>query len=190
MATLTVAQVAAQGMATRPAFSVPWRTALMQYADLYTSAANETEYVQPCMLAAIVDRESNGVNEFQIGVPPGNPNCGVGLCQITYNVNWANIAAPTFPGFDGSLMDPAVNLTVSAKAFLEPAIEAFPGNHLAAFAAYNAGIGAVQKALHRGANPDTVTTNNDYGHDVFMNWINFTAASLGCDVLWSVYQWS
>lgn len=51
-----------------------------------------------------------------------------------------------------------------------------------ASAAYNAGIRAVQQALHSGANPDTVMTNKNYGQTFLMSWINRAAAALGFEV--------
>jgi hypothetical protein len=137
------------------------------------------------MLAAIVQRESGGQNIFQEGIPAG-PGCGVGLCQITYGVNWAD---PSFPLYNGeNLLDPLANLRIAASVFLEPALEQFPFNHIAAFAAYNLGIGGVQEEIAQGLDPDALTTGNDYGHDVFANWINFVAASCGYTVDWSTWK--
>ena len=186
MSTLNVGDVAAQGSKLKPAFNVPWRPALMRYSQAFSKAALATRLVEPCMLAAIVARESGGQNILQIGVPPG-AGCGVGLCQITSGVNWGVITAPAYPGY-GPLLDPDINLLVAAKEFLEPLLVEFPDNHLAAFAAYNAGPGSVDKALAEGLSPDTWTTNHDYGSDVFSSWINFTAASIGVSVDWSEYK--
>jgi hypothetical protein len=182
----SVEQIAARGVAEKPRFSVPWRPALMQYSNSFSRAAAATKLVQPCMLAAIVARETGGQNIFQIGVPPG-AGCGVGLCQVTSGVDWGVLAAPTYPGY-GPLLDPNVNLLVAAKEFLEPLLEQFPDSHLAAFAAYNAGPGSVDKALAEGLSPDAWTTNHDYGAAVFDSWINFTAASIGVGVDWSAYH--
>jgi hypothetical protein len=158
----------------------------MQYAAQYDQAAQETACVDPCMLAAIVNRESGGQNILQEGVPAG-PGCGVGLCQITYGVDWETLTAPTYPGY-GSLFDPLVNLRVAATAFLQPTLEQFPYNHIAAFAAYNLGVGGVQQELAQGLSPDAYTTDNDYGRDVFTDWINFVAASCGYTVDWSSWK--
>jgi hypothetical protein len=183
--TLSVAEVSAKGSSAKPSFNVPWRPALMRYSDSFSKAARATDLVQPCMLAAVVARETGGQNVLQIGVPPGN-GCGVGLCQITSGVNWSVLAAPSFPGY-GPLLDPEINLLVTAKEFLEPLLKQFPDNHLAAFAAYNAGPGSIEKALAEGVGPDAWTTNHDYGSDVFASWINFTAASIGVAVDWTHY---
>jgi hypothetical protein len=184
--TLTVADVSAKGAAQKPRFNLPWRPAFMRYADGFERAAAETKLVQPCMLAAIVARETGGQNIFQIEMAPG-AGCGVGLCQITSNINWGVLSAPTFPGYD-PLLDPSVNLLVAAKDFLQPLLEEFPDSHLAAFAAYNAGPGNIDKALAAGLSPDERTTNHDYGSDVFASWINFTAASIGVVVDWTDYR--
>ena len=181
---LTVQQVAAIGHDRRPRFNVPWRTALMQWAGMYTAAAVGESLVEPCMLAAIVSRESGGRNIFQVGIPAGE-GCGVGLCQITANVSWSNLAQPTYHGFQ--LLDPLSNLTVAARYFLEPCLEQFPDSHVAAFAAYNLGGGGVQRELDEHMDPDTYTTGHDYGHAVFTDWINFTAASIGENVDWASY---
>jgi hypothetical protein len=158
---------------------------LQQYAELYSAAASKTWKVEPCMLAAIVDRETGGRNIFQVGVPPGE-GCGVGLCQITAGVSWQRPTHPMFQGFE--LLDPLSNLIVAAKFFLENALEAFPDNHVAAFAAYNLGGGGVQRELAQHLDPDAETTGHDYGHAVFESWINFTAASLSLNVDWSTFK--
>lgn len=181
----TVQQIAAIAQAKKPAFSVPWRPALMKYAELYKLASAGCEMADPCMLAAIVARESGGQNILQHGVSPG-PRCGVGLCQITYGVSWANISQPSYPGY-GDLFDPLVNLKVAAHCFLEPALERFPGNHRAAFDAYNLGLSSVAQEIADAISPDAWTTDNDYGISVLTDWINFSAASMGLAVEWSSY---
>lgn len=181
--TLPVPEVAARGAHQRPAFNVTWRPALMQYTAAYTRAAREASLVQPCMLAAIVARETGGQNILQIGLPPG-PGCGVGLTQITSNVDWSVLSTPTYPGY-GPLLDAHINLLVCAVEFLDPLLRTFPDAHVAAFAAYNAGPGAVRAAQGRGLSPDAWTTGHDYGAAVFESWINFTAASLGVTADWA-----
>jgi hypothetical protein len=158
----------------------------MKFASNFKNAAQGTQHVDACMLAAIVARESGGQNILQTGMAPG-PGCGVGLCQITAGVDWSNGAAPAYPGF-GSLLDPDVNLRVAAHAFLDPLLSMFPSNHIAAFAAYNAGPGNVQAELKKGLAPDAWTTGHDYGTDVFTSWINFAAASMGVNVDWAGHQ--
>src|SRR5690348_12706449 len=152
-------RVAAMAAHIRPAFNVPHLPQLQQYRLLFTKAAMETKLVGPCMLAAIVQRESGGRNILQEGALPG-PGAGCGLTQITYGVDWTQRAVPCYPGF-GRLLDPLTNLRVSASQFLQPALAAFPGNLVAAFAAYNLGIGGVQEEIAQGLNPDARTTGGN-----------------------------
>jgi hypothetical protein len=171
---LTINQIATKGAQLRPAFNVPWRPALQAYAAQYLAAAKATDLVQPCMLAAIVARETGGQNILQIGMPPG-PGCGVGLTQITSGVDW-------------TLLDPQTNLRVCAHEFVEPLLTMFPDNHLAVFAAYNVGAGNVQQELKQGLSPDAWTTGQDYGAAVFQSWIDFTAASMGDTADWTNFK--
>lgn len=188
-ALLTPQQIAYAGAERKPTFHVPWRSALMDLAQLYTKAAQQTEHVEPCMLAAIVDRETGARNIFQIGMPHA-PGCGVGDCQITADVDWTDPLHPTFTrdGVTYDLLDRQQNLIVAAKYFLEPALVQFPDDHVAAFAAYNLGGGGVQRELQLHEDPDTDTTGRDYGHSVFKEYIDFTAVSLGVDVSWSAWR--
>lgn len=158
-----------------------WRLAINQ-------AAIKAD-VPPCLLAAIVDRESGGRNVFQEGMPAG-PGCGVGLTQITYGVNWNAITDPTFNGYH--LLVPTDNLFVAANFFLGPAISECaqaklisPGKFQAschgqivygASAAYNAGWGAVQEAMDRGYDCDKYTTNN-YASYVFDRYLYYVQQS-------------
>jgi hypothetical protein len=128
--------------------------------------------VPPCALAAIVDNESEGRNVLQEGMQPG-PGAGVGLCQITAGVDWSDLAHPKFHGYD--LWNEADNLYVAAAYFLAPAIQSalrlqrddptgfarFGDGQVLfyAFAAYNAGFGAVLARYNAGENPDDSTTN-------------------------------
>ena len=177
---LSAADLASQAKADRPTFQVPAHPELMRYSQNFSRATSGTSQVDPCMLAAIVHRESGGQNVLQFGMPAG-PGCGVGLCQITAGVDWSNPSTPVYPGF-GLLLDIDVNLRVAAVAFLDPLLKQFAGNHLAAFAAYNAGAGAVQNALRAGRSPDSVTTGGNYGSDVMATWLSFVATSLGTQV--------
>ena len=183
---LSVSKIAEMAFRERPNFNVPWRPALMRYAEGYREAASDTAFVDPCMLAAIVARETGGQNVYQFGVPAG-PGCGVGICQITSGVDWSVLSSPSFPGY-GPLMNPDVNLQVSAKEFLDPLLRSFPGSHLSAFAAYNLGAKAVKQELRLGLSPDSWTTHHDYGTDVFTSWITFAAVSLGYNVDWANHK--
>ena len=179
---LTPAQVVAMASRLHPAFNVPSKPALQRYRAQFTQAAKATKLVDACMLAAIVERESGGRNILQENMPPG-PGCGVGLCQVTYAVDWSDLAHPTYPGY-GKLLDPLTNLRVAASAFLEPALRAFPGNLPAAFAAYNLGISGVQSEIAEGLNVDARTTDG-YSAAVYRNYVNFAAASMLVDVRWN-----
>jgi hypothetical protein len=77
---LTASQIATKGAQLRPALNVPWRPALQAYAAQYSAAAEATDLVQPCMLAAIVARETAA-------------GCGVGLTQITSGVDWTALGS-------------------------------------------------------------------------------------------------
>ncbi len=187
MSLLTVNQIAAAGAARKPAFASHAYPALLRYAPLYTDAARHTANVEPCMLAAIVERETGGRNIFQIGMPHSD-GCGVGLTQITYGVDWTHPDAPTYSGYSESLLDPLTNLTVAAVVFLQPLLAEFAGSHLDAFAGFNEGDSAVRRALARGVDPDSTTTGGDYGISVFRSWINFTADALGVNVDWASYR--
>ncbi len=180
---LTPAQVVAMAARLHPAFNVPQKPLLQRYRLQMAAAAKATKLVDACMLGAIVDRESGGRNVFQEGVAPG-PGAGVGLCQITYGVDWSSVSTPVYPGF-GRLLDPLVNLRVAAIAFLEPALATFPGNIIAAFAAYNLGIGGVQNEIAEGLHPDARTTGGNYGSDCLHRYVNFAAASMLVDVRWN-----
>lgn len=158
-------------------FNAPEHPALMAYQNAINGEA-EIAKIPPCLLAAIVWRESGGQNILQLGVPPG-PGCGVGLTQITSGVDWTDIAHPRYQGYD--LLDPADNLYVAAAFFLAPLVSqaaraqrdtpapfalSCKGQIVYAVAAgYNAGWGAVQKAMFRGVDADEYTSNN-YAKDV------------------------
>lgn len=145
--------------------------------------------IAPCLLAAIVDRESNGRNILQEGVPAG-PGCGVGLCQITYNVDWSVLTRPTFNNY--FLLDPEQNLYVAANYFLGPAVSEcaqaqsnWPDKFQTACAgqlaygaavAYNAGWDAVQMAMDREIDADRFTTNK-YATYVFDRYLYYVERS-------------
>lgn len=130
--------------------------------------------VPSCALAAIVKRESDGLDVFQVGVPRDSPDCGYGYCQITYGADRSDPDHPTY-SFDGrsyDLMSADGNLLIAAQAFLAPAItemlrlrdaigmSKMPQEILYyAFAAYNAGSYRVGQVVRSGGNVDAITTN-------------------------------
>jgi hypothetical protein len=189
---MTVQEIAAQGAAKRPPFNVTWHPSLMQYASLYTKAANLSKNVEPCMLAAITNRESGGRNVIQAGTNlttmllGDGTRPGVGVCQITAGVDWTDLQSPKFQTFE--LWDPLSNITVAALFFLQPGLDQFPDNHRAAFDSFNLGGGGVQQELDHGMDKDTLSTGGNYGITVFTDWINFTAVSIGASVDWTSFS--
>jgi hypothetical protein len=169
-------------------FSDPSQPAINALANDINAQA-EAAKVPACALAAIVDNESGGQNILQVGFSPG-PGAGVGVCQITYGVNWTDLDHPTYQGLD--LWNPADNLKCAATYFLQPVIR----NAMAlqasdptgfqvwgngqvlwyAFASYNAGWGAVMAAYRGGRNPDSITTDS-YATRAFAAFVDFTGAS-------------
>jgi hypothetical protein len=163
-----------------------------RWAALINARAHEAK-IAPCLLAAIVEQESAGENVLEEGVKPG-PGCGCGVTQVTSNVDWSDIANPAylFEGKQWELLDPSANLHVAAKAFLAPALrncktlialcpattKKFGGGQLVFYIAcsFNAGFGAVSRAVYRGTDPDLETTNH-YGAAVLATYEAYVAAS-------------
>lgn len=147
------------------------------FPKLVASIRNQVHaaLVPSCALAAIVKRESDGKNIFQVGVPHSSPDCGYGSCQITFGANRDDPEHPSYE-IDGKayeLFDPSSNLFVAAKGFLAPAIsdmlklrDSIGGDKMSdeilyyAFAAYNAGSYRVSQTLRGGGNVDNITTDN------------------------------
>lgn len=169
-------------------FNAPSHPALMAYQHDINGEA-EVAKIPPCLLAAIVWRESGGQNILQEGMSPG-PGCGVGLTQITASVDWSNPSKPVFQGYD--LLNAADNLYVAAAFFLAPLItqatraqrdqpDAFAaackGQIIYAVAAgYNAGWGAVTDAMFRLTDVDANTTNG-YATDTLAKYEALVAES-------------
>lgn len=163
-------------------------------ADQINEACSGTS-IPPCFLAAIVKRESGGRNILEEGAVPG-PGCGVGPCQITYDVNWADISRPTFKGESGRkylLQSVPDNLACAVVEFLTPLVgqmeelrasapslygQCAAGQILKGVAAgYNAGEPAVKAAVLSGQQVDTVTEHGNYASDVFQSYLNFCLLS-------------
>lgn len=139
-------------------------------AAINTACANTI--VPPCLLAAIIKRETGGRNIFQIGMPRG-PQCGVGPCQITWGVDWSSLDHPTFGGLDLTIV--ANNLQVAVRDFIVPLINkamlvqqsqplAFTAScrgqiAYAVACGYNAGWRNVQAAMDENVDADSKTTN-------------------------------
>ncbi len=169
-------------------FNAPSHPALMAYQHDINGEA-EVAKIPPCLLAAIVWRETGGRNELQIGMEPG-PGCGVGLTQITSGVDWSVPGKPMYQGY--ALLVPADNLYVAAAFFLAPDLAAAarlqrdnPAGFTAACrdqlvyaaaGAFNAGTGALQQAVAQGVDLDTYTTN-DYASDALAKYLTLVAES-------------
>ena len=183
----SVYDILARDLRERPDISFPWRPDIMAYEPAIDwavdSAGNRS--VSPMMVAAIIDRESNWRNIFQEGVERGT-GCGVGLCQVTYGVDWTDMNKPKFRGVD--LTVPRYNIAVAIRNFLLPALQAFPNSHQEAFDAYNLGIGGVQGEIAAGESPDTFTTGGNYGRAVMQTWITYASIGLGLQVDWSTWK--
>lgn len=169
-------------------FNDPQQPALMAYRNDIQYASDQAG-IPSCLLAAIVWRESGGQNIYQEGVPKG-VGCGVGLTQITAGVDWSDPNDPTYQGYH--LMTPAENLYVAANYFLRGLLQnaqQAQANDPQAFAqacrnqlifatacGYNAGWGAVTRAIAQGVDADSETTNG-YGGDVLMKYITLANGS-------------
>ena len=169
-------------------FSAPSHPALMAYQHDINGEA-EIAKIPPCLLAAIVWRETGGRNILQIGMDPG-PGCGVGLTQITSDVDWSVPGKPTYEGY--ALLVPADNLYVAAAFFLAPDLAAAArlqrddpagfaaacrGQQIyAAAGAFNGGEGALRTAVAQGVDFDAFTTN-DYASDVLAKYLALVTES-------------
>lgn len=165
----------------------PGRPALNAWAGIINKEAGRA--FPPCLVAAVMNRETGGANVFQKGMPKG-PGCGVGLMQITSSVDWSNVDDPMLYGYH--LMRPEDNIHCAVAFYLVPALivaarlqqndpqgfEAACHGQLAygVAAAYNAGPGALQKAVAGRFDVDTLTTN-DYASDVFDTYVAMAGAS-------------
>lgn len=170
------------------AFNCPSDPAIQKWRSEINAACAGTK-VPPCLLAAIVKRETNGQNIFQIGMPRGT-DCGVGLAQITYGVNWADKNHPTLAGLD--LTVPSNNLRVAVQQFLTGLInDALAAQQespvefgvscrgqvaYAVACGYNAGFNAVEQAMAQGVDADTKTTN-DYAAEVYPRYLAYAKES-------------
>lgn len=133
-----------------------------QYRRLlpYVRRAAERHDVSPALLLAIMDRETGDPRRIGFGgrnpaVTNGND---FGLMQI-------NRAA--HPGFFArhDWRDPRQNIDYGASV-IAANLRHYDGDLDRAAAAYNAGPGAVDRALRAGRSADSVTTGGDYGSDV------------------------
>lgn len=150
-----------------PARLEPWRDVALPVATYYK--------VDPALLLAVVDRETNGKNVI------GDHGFGVGLGQVDKRSHpFASCEDDT-----GKLvaLDPWMGLSYSAR-LLRRLLDTFTGEVAPALAAYNAGAGRVRKALNalpslctaadRLAACDSVTTGKNYASDTLRRRDSFT----------------
>src|SRR4051794_10071220 len=107
------------------------------------------------LLLAVGSRETNLNVGFTQG-KTGDGGHGHGVWQ--YDDRFHKIP----PGFDTDARQQAD----IAAGMLAELIKHFGNNLKAAMAAYNAGVGGVEKQLKNGKGPDAATTGKDYGSDV------------------------
>lgn len=117
------------------------------YVPLITEAARR-HGIPPELLLGLVERESGGDPR---AVGDGGKSKGLG-----------QIYQPAHPRFhaQNNPFDPAANIDYAAR-LLKSLYNRF-NNWEAALAGYNAGSGAVERALNSGRSPDSVTHNGSY----------------------------
>jgi hypothetical protein len=107
------------------------------------------------LLLAVGSRETNLGVQYTQGTT-GDHGHGHGVWQ--YDDRSHSIPV----GFD---TDPRAQAEQAAR-MLRDGIAGWNGNLAAALASYNAGAGAVRRAVNLGRHPDSVTTGHDYSEDV------------------------
>src|SRR2546423_5219733 len=129
------------------------KTALQQWP--WVTDVEKAHGLPQFLLLAVGSRETNLNVAFTQGTRGGGGH-GHGVWQ--YDDRFHKIPA----GFDTNARQQAD----IAAGLLADLIKHFKGNLAAAMAAYNAGVGGVEKQLKKGSNPDAATTGKDYGSDV------------------------
>lgn len=135
--------------------------------------AAERHHVAPALLLALMDRETGDPRRIGFGgrnpaVTNGND---FGLMQINRSAH---------PGFfrEHDWRDPKANIDYGASVIADN-LRHFSGDVDRAAAAYNAGPGAVDRALAGGRSADSVTTGGDYGTDVARRYRHFATLLAG-----------
>ncbi len=147
------------------AFTAALPSAARPFAGNLFSAAS-VYGIDPCLLAAICERESN-YGQALDGAMTGDGGHGRGLMQIDDRAHRAWVESHDW-------RDPATNIEKGAS-ILNEALSYFAKHpevldllrEPAGVAAYNAGAAAVLRAVRAGKHPDAVTTRRDYSADVF-----------------------
>jgi hypothetical protein len=140
-----------------------------QYATLLPLVRRSAgrHHVSPALLLAIMDRETG--DPHRIGFGGRNPavsnGSDFGLMQIN------RTAHPDFFAHH-DWRDPAANIDYGAGVIAAD-LRHYHGNVVRAAAAYNAGPGAVDRALAAGHSADSVTAGGDYGSDVARRYAHF-----------------
>jgi Transglycosylase SLT domain len=140
-----------------------------QYRRLFPLVLGAARHhgVDPALILAIMDRETGDPGRIGFGGrdPSATNGDDFGLMQIN------RAAHPAF--FDeNDWRDPAQNLDYGASV-IAANLRHYDGDIARAAAAYNAGPGAVDRALRAGRSPDSVTTGGDYGSDVARRHAHF-----------------
>lgn len=127
--------------------------------------------IDPFLLAAICDRESNGGLALTPPGPSGTGDGGHGrgLMQVDdrAHATWVHTH---------QWQDPATNIDMGAR-ILAGCIAEFPRALSSAVAAYNCGAGNVRRALLEGLSVDHLTTGRNYSADVLRRRAEFTKES-------------
>jgi len=118
----------------------------------YVQSAAQRYHLDPALILGVIDRETRGRNII------GDHGHGRGLMQIDdrFHARWL---ADHQAG-----LDPATNIDYGAH-MLRQNLDHFHGDTQAALAAYNSGVGRVDRLIAAGQDVDSHTTGHDYGAD-------------------------
>ena len=148
-----------------------------QYRELlpHVTRAAERHDVSPALLLALTDRETGDPRRIGFGGrdPRVSNGADFGLMQIN------RAAHPAFFR-DHDWTDPARNIDYGASV-IAANLRHYDGDVATAAAAYNAGPGAVDRALRAGRTADSATTGGDYGTDVARRYEHFRRVLGGGD---------
>lgn len=143
-----IAAKSTDGIAATKSLPAPYN----QYAK-EISAASQKYNIPPEIIAGVISRETNGRNII------GDGGHGHGLMQIDDRFHGSFLRSHQ------NGLDPASNIDYGTS-LLRNNLDHFNGDYRKALAAYNAGIGGVERAVRNGRSPDSATTGGDYSADV------------------------